>query len=338
MSKLLTRARALGDIAVQLHAIITLAGIVLAVFGVAVAVMSYVLSSIAELSKYGWGLPVLIAIGIVLAIVVVLSLAAVPAAAAYRRWRPHEPPPPPLPIFATKEAPAAPANDLEDKISDLKQSVGTTTDDLARHVVRLDSRDDDLAENTKSVLGLVEKLNERMAEFRDRLVEIGADNIRNVDQINKELLSLQSDRAWVKRTLINLLDALHARDKTASFKGNDHIVWCLGLKLLKTNPPKYGDVDEWLKDYRRWSEALSSIDAAASYLGYPGNRGRPFLDIEPAELEACLVDPPDVIGDSTTLIPYRKVHLAFQQYERYREPLTKFIDQRTALAASSNIP
>ena len=38
------RVRALGDIAVQLHAVITLGGIVLAVFAAAVAVMSYVLA------------------------------------------------------------------------------------------------------------------------------------------------------------------------------------------------------------------------------------------------------------------------------------------------------
>jgi hypothetical protein len=247
--------------------------------------------------------------------------------------------PPPLPIFATKEAPA-PANDLEDKISDLKQSVGTTTDDVVRHVVRLDSRDDDLAENTKSVLGLVEKLNERVLEFRDKLIEIGADSIRNADQIKKlrseELPSLQSDSAGLKRTFARLLDALHARDNLAQFKQNDEIVWNLGRKLLKINPCQYEDGDEWLDDYRPWREALSAIDLAKGALG---NRNRPFLDISPAELEACYEDPPSQVGENgNTLVPYKIVSLAFTQYERYRQQMTKFFEMRAALPSSSDIP
>jgi hypothetical protein len=78
-------------------------GAILAVYAVAVAAVSWITSSIAFLTQYGWGVPVLAAMGIVLVIVVVLSVAAVPAAVAWRKYHPL-----PSPALGTEATGASP--------------------------------------------------------------------------------------------------------------------------------------------------------------------------------------------------------------------------------------
>ena len=64
------------------------AGAIAAAFAAAVAIMTWVANSITALAGYGWGVPVLVAIGVVLMIVVALSFAAVPTARAWRTFYP----------------------------------------------------------------------------------------------------------------------------------------------------------------------------------------------------------------------------------------------------------
>jgi hypothetical protein len=93
MWKWFARLRAVGEVAVQAHSLLYLSGLIIAgAFAGAVAAMTWVTSSIAFLSQYGWGLPVLVAVGVVLMIVIGLSFAAVPAIEAWHRYRPNREP------------------------------------------------------------------------------------------------------------------------------------------------------------------------------------------------------------------------------------------------------
>ena len=66
------------------------AGAITAVLAVLVVVMTWVTNSITALAAYGWGLPVLVATGVVLAFVFILSIAAI----AWRFFNPlHSPSP-----------------------------------------------------------------------------------------------------------------------------------------------------------------------------------------------------------------------------------------------------
>jgi hypothetical protein len=196
-----------------------------------------------------------------------------------------------------------------------------------------------LEQRITELVDLIKEVSNRLTEYREAIVQTTAESRQNSESITSlqgAITSLRSDRAWMKRAFGHLTSALEARDIQAKFKANDEIVWNLGLKLLRTNPPQYDGPDAWLVDCRTWHDALFEIDAAKGALG---NQDRPFLDISPMELKACLEMPPDVVAaDGNTVVPYKEVHLAFRRYERYRDKVTKFFEMKAKLPTLSNIP
>jgi hypothetical protein len=217
---------------------------------------------------------------------------------------------------------------VDKKMAELSRTIETTRLEIP-----------ELRQNTERTVDLIKEVSGRLAEYRESIVQTTTESKQNAEalaSLRSNLTSLLSDRAWLKRTFIQLLDALDAGDIQSRFKKNDEIVWTLGLKLLRTNPPQYNSPDAWLIDYETWHAALFEIDAAAGFLGI---KNRPFLDITSNELTACLEMPPKGIWeDGNTIVPYKTVYLAFRQYERYRDKVTKFFEMKAKRPTASNIP
>jgi hypothetical protein len=270
--------------------------IVAAAFGAAVAGMSWVTNSIAALASYGWGVPVLVAIGIVLVIVVALSFAAVPAARAWRTF---------YPIKAVR-------------ITDSDTKTATPASD-----------GDELA----IIRGQIDEVNANAAQARRDIVttmsNLALDTNRDLKATNEKIETLANlishqDKSFATRIDL-LIRALRARDaKRDVLLPNDKVAMSLGKPLVEAKSDTYPDAASWLSDYQRWNDAMHAID----YLMGQWAKGvSPLFDLKERHYKNSPM-PPENIKTDDTIIPFKTVWHVQSSYSNQRDGLFAFLNEK----------
>ena len=325
MSNWLKTAWGFTDNAVQRSAAWLALAIALGIYGAAVTVVSWLTRSITFLAQYGWGLPILAAIAFVSVIVIaMLRFAAVPAAEAWRKFRP-------LPETKTDRGVALSAKpetaadsapwkaDIESLGSAVEGYIDTTSSALRK----------DIAELTDTLKG---------APWNADIIRL---NELGVSQhgINDDLRGKVSHQAGaqaviladlrnLERTFGYLIDAIHARDAEIRIKQADALIDPLGRKLLAANG--YSGPKEWLADYRSWRDSVTAIDR--TILNQKVEGFTPYLDIRARDLEKCSETPPDELkADGRVVVAYKTVFLAQRRYMLGREQVFRFFSTKAGL-------
>ncbi len=344
------RVRALGEIAVQLHAVITLGGIVLAVFAAAVAVMSYVLNSIGKLSQYGWGLPVVVAIGIVLASLLVLSLIALAAAAVYRWWclyrypdlyrqdtrEPGVPRGSPGLTVVPEAAQSAPWKADIDKLgSAVEGYIDATRANFTNEIGQLRAEINAVSAAHKT-LATKADLDERfrpIAADIARLNEVGVTQHGATEYVRGQVAALQKEIKDLSERTNHLIKAVRAHDAERDVLiPNDEIVMSLGKRLVEAKATDYPDPVPWLSDYQRWHAAIRAIDRVVfAWTNAEGFGGyAPLLDLQTRHFQNSPM-PPDNIRTDDTIIPFKTVWHAQSSYANQRDGIFASFDEWAVL-------
>lgn len=271
-------------------------------FGAAVAAMTWVTKSISFLSGYGWGVPVLAAIGIICAIVLALSFAAVPATRAWRNFYPVSP--------ATFRAATTPSPESQE----------SAISKLEREMVTLQFSLPPLKEQSQELTGKIDEIERQIVELRGKST-MQSDGLARTDAKSR------SDYLNLERKFGFLIDAIRAHHAEGAAKEADKIVSSLGPSLLSATD--YPDQQAWSADYRVWHDSLSAIDREVNNLGVVGHT--PFLEISRRELENCSEMPPETIRGDRTIVPYRTVYLAQRRYAEGREQMFHYFAAKGAL-------
>ena len=299
----------LGEAAMRFHALAWLYGVLAAIFAAGVAAMTWVTKSIAQLSDYGWGLPVLIAIGVVLIILIVLSFVATPMVEAYIRFRRHR--------------------DSQTGKNEAVQVANMPTSAISEGLAELDRKIDELRKESETFESLATK-----AELADRLNPIAADIARFNDlgvslhstnesfrdqfkELRGELAKLQSlvesNRKQSEMVYEILSKAIRARDAESIIKEADQQIISIGKKLLEES---YPDEAAWADAYTIWEKAMTRIDNVLS--SWQKEHYTPFLDIRRKDFEGGTPSPSNIKSDQN-IIRYKTVWLAQPRYANIRE-------------------
>ncbi|MFZ1922159.1 MAG: hypothetical protein WAU57_11065 [Xanthobacteraceae bacterium] len=278
-------------------------GIVVAVFGAAVVSMTWITNSITALAAYGWGLPVLVAIGIVLALLLVLSFTAI-------AWRYFNPLLSPLPVTIN-----AKTNELD---------IGRVERKLEVLEINLEQQDRELA----SSIGRLNQFHSELAEtFSGQSTELQ----KKLNALQLVVTALDERLSTHGQVVANgtrlLIRALRARDAMREIlKPNDETAMSLGKRLMY--PEAYSDALQWLADYQVWNKALTTIDhlmigwANAERSSYTS-----LFDLKRYHYERAPM-PPENIRSDDTIIPFKTVCNVQSIYANQRDGLFAFFDER----------
>jgi hypothetical protein len=268
----------------------------LTAFAAAVALMTWVANSITALANYGWGVPVLVAIGVVLVIVVALSFAAVPAARAWRTFHPLKV----APDSNTETETATPASD---------------GDELA--IIR----------------GQIDEVSANAAHARRDIVttmtNLAQDTNRDLKATNEKIETLANlisyqDKSFATR-IDSLIRALRACDaKRDVLLPNDKVAMSLGKPLVEAKPDTYLDAASWLSDYKRWNDAMHAIDYL---MGQWANGSSPLFDLKERHYKNSPM-PPENIKTDDTIIPFKTVWHVQSSYANQRDGLFTFLSEQ----------
>lgn len=318
------RWRVIRGFVLELHAWLALLGAIAVVFAAAVAVMSWVTNSISVLAAYGWGVPVLVAIGIVLVVVMGLSFAALPVAKAWRAYHP-------LPV------PVAAASGTQLPEIDAREDFKSAVDRLERKLEVLE----------RAYATDLEQFNSRLSADIARLNQLGVsqheinDVFRN--QIQKIQFSLKTltDRVSTHEQVVAsgthlLIRALRARDAMREILiPNDKIAMSLGKPLAVAKATDYPDSTSWLTDYERWKMAVRTIDQlmiewtqGATGVA-PGPATISLFDLKGHHFERSPM-PPENIRTDDTIIPFKTVCWVQSSYANQRDGIFSFFNEKIA--------
>lgn len=295
----------------ELHAWLALFGAIGIVFAAAVAVMSWVTNSITFLAQYGWGLPVLVAVGIVLVVVMGLSFAALPAVEAWRRYHPL-PPAPAIEIGAPVLSTTSPSPDI---------------DRLERQMALLRLSLPPLEQQGRELASKIEEIKESQHEINEVF--------RTQLEKNKFSLKTLADHIAAHENVVAsgtslLIRALRARDALRdALIPNDEIVMSLGKRLAVAEATSYPDPASWTSDFQRWNKAMRLIDT--SMLQW--TRGQhPTVYVSLFDLKGYHYEqapmPPDNIRSDDTIIAFKTVCQVQSSYANQRDGIFSYFHER----------
>jgi hypothetical protein len=273
-------------------------GAIVAAFGAAVYAMTGVTNSISALAAYGWGVPVLVAIGIVLVIVVGLSFAALPAAKAWRAYHPLAPP------AATSVKPVAQLPETA-AWEELKSSVGS----LARKL-----------EVFQLALPPLEQQSRELADIVRRDIQTSLKTL--VERVSTH------ERVVASGTYL-LIRALRARDAMREILiPNDKIAISLGKRLAEAKATDYPDPASWLSDYQHWNAATRAIDRLMmEWTRSPSYEPVSLFDLEGRHFQNSPMPPENIRADDT-IIPFKTVWYVQSSYANQRDGAFSFFNER----------
>ncbi len=304
MPKWLKKCWRVADNAVQRTAAWFALLLALGIFSAAVAVVNQVTQSISALAAYGWGLPVLVAIGIVLAILVVLSLTAI-------AWRYFRPLPPPLPMLPSMET----AAEIEP----------------SPDIGRLERRMDLLERSLPPLERQSEEFASKIGEIERAITEIDVKLQTSLKTLAERFSTHEQVVASGARLLIRALRAHDAmRDVLLP---NDQTVMSLGKRLMY--PESYPNAAAWLTDYRGWSAALRAIDN----LMIEWTRGQhptayvSMFDLKEHHYKTAPM-PPDNIRSDDTIIEFKTVCQVQSSYANRRDGIFSFFNEKAVYPGS----
>jgi hypothetical protein len=316
----------------ELHAWLALFGAIGVAFAAAVAGMSWLTKSITFLAQYGWGLPVIAAIGIVLVIVVGLSFAAVPIVEAWRRFRPL---PPAIPqgagtavhsLEATGIDPSLEIGRVERQIEVLKASLPPLEQHGRDLVTRIDQLGADIVRLNE--LGVTQhQINDDLRTKLDR--QAGAQAV-----ILTDLQKLETNLGY-------LIDAVRARDAIRyTLVPNDEIVMSLGRRLIEAAMTDYPDSASWLSDHQRCNAALRTIDQL--FINWtrvengvaPPNPVISLFDLGERHFQHSPM-PPENIKAEDTIIPFKTLWNVQSRYANRRDGIFSYFHAKAALPGES---
>lgn len=282
-----------------------------AAYAAAVAAVSWVTNSIPSLAQYGWGVPVLAAIGVVLVIVMGLSFAAVPAAEAWRKYHPLPP--------ASAITIGAPA------LSEITNPSPADIGRLERQIEVLKASLTPLASKTdlEQLSGDISRLNElgvSQHQINDDLRvklerQAGAQEV-----ILKDLRNLESKF----RLFVNTVRAHDAMNEI--LKPNDRTAMSLGKKLMY--PEGYLDARTWLADYQVWRTALRAIDdLVVAWTRAESTAYSSLFDLKERHYEQAPM-PPENIRSDETIIAFKTACQVQSSYANQRDGIFSFFNER----------
>lgn len=288
-----------------------------AALAIAVAGVSWVTGSITFLAQYGWGLPVLAAMAVVLVFVIGLSYAAVPAVEAWRKYHPLPPP-----ISPTRSPETAFQTDLSSRLDNLKRQLE----------LFIEGRGKDL-ELLKLSLPPLRADIVRLNELGVSQHQINDDFRGKLDRQAGAQTGVLADLRNLERKFGFLIKAIRAGDaKRDVLLPNDKTAMALGKRLAEAKVADYADPASWLADYQKWHTAARMIDhlvvswaKAESFGGYA-----PLLDLEPRHFQHSPM-PPDNIQTADTIIPFKMVWHAQSSYANQRDNIFSFFETLAAL-------
>jgi len=289
-------------------------------YAVAVAVVSWVTHSISTLAAYGWGLPVLVAMGIVLAVVMGLSFAALPAAKAWRAYHPLLPMNPIQLSETTTEIAAKITDDqpfsgdrpwraeIDGLGSALEGYVDAVRGDLKKDIVRLNE------------LGVAQ--HQVSEAFRTQFKEL-----QNAVKALEERL-VTHERVVASGTHL-LIRALRARDAMREIIiPNDKTAMSLGKRLAEAKATDYPDPASWLADFQRWNEAAHAIDRLMmEWTRKPSYEPVSLFDLEGRHFQNSPM-PPENIRTDDTIFPFKTVWYVQSSYANQRDGAFSFFNER----------
>jgi hypothetical protein len=355
MSRWLSRMWQAGEAATHVHSVVSLGAIVLGVFSALVAAMTAVLRSIPDLLPWHrWGVYVLLAIGLVFALLfllLIVSFIGVLIYGLYRRLRGTRERTPDSATPTTDIsvlAAISPHHEIERATSILQKYIDTRFNkveqlekEIAVHVSRFEQQDTMLhreIDAARSSIGntadeiraaLTNEASERISSYK--YVEGLTTRAENsIDKLTKEI-EKWNYLANVTREQLNtrfniLYDHLAARDALAIITTEEKVVLEIGSKLFRANA--YQSQEAWSKDYDAWHKSISRVEYVVSMSGLQGFP--PLLNIGRRELEECAFDPPDFLRtDTTTSIRYQTVAIAHQRYLEARSKVLQYFDQNS---------
>lgn len=270
--------------------------------GAAVALMSWVTGSVSILANYGWGLPVLVAIGIVLAVILILSVAAI-------AWRFFNP--------LTASPPAV----VNAKNAETNPDIGRIERKMEVVEVSLEQQDKDMA-----------RLNQLHSELSHTFSSQFMDLQKKLNAIQIVVTALDEKVATQAQVVANgtrlLIRALRAREAMReTLKPNDQIAMSLGKQLM--NPEAYSSDQSWLADYHTWNQALRSIDQLMlTWTKAESSSYGSLFDLKGHHYERAPMPPANIKSDDT-IIPFKIVCQVQSTYANQRDGLFAFLHEKS---------
>jgi hypothetical protein len=315
--------RSADDVAQRLGNYAGAIAAIAAAFAAAVAIVSWVTHSISALAAYGWGLPVLVAIGVVLVIVMGLGFAAVPAVEA---WRKYHPP--------TTE-PRSPLPDLSPEIGHLQRQLEVFIEGRGKDLELLKLSLPPLEQQGRDLATRIDQFGADIV----RLNELGVSQHQVNDDIRAKLDRQGGAQAVILADLRNLerkfgffIKAIRAGDAQRDvLLPNDKTAMVLGKRLAEAKAVDYADPASWLSDYQQWHTAARVIDhLVVSWAKAEGFGGyAPLLDLEPRHFQHSPM-PPENIRTDDTIIPFKTVWHAQSSYGNQRDNIFSFFETLAA--------